>query len=134
MLSPNEENIYQILNVSGATPALFNNASFSTAGEPDSAAEDCTTGIALSSLEGSGSLYIADLTQAIFTPGTPGTWTDAAAQTQAFPEFVGLSAGTCGIAVAPGSHLGVVTGEFGGNIEGVIQLPSTSGSWNARGH
>ncbi len=128
VLSPNEDNIYQILNVSGATPALFNNASFSTAGEPDSAAEDCTTGIALSSLEGSGSLYIADLTQAVFTPGTPGTWTDAAAQTQAFPEFVGLAAGTCGIAVAPGSHLGVVAGEFGGNLEGVIQLPSTSGT------
>ena len=128
VLSPNEDNIYQILNISGATAALFNNTGFSTEGGPDSAAEDCTTGIALSTLEDTDALYIADLTQAVFTPGTPGTWTDAAAQTQAFPEFGGLSAGTCGIAVAPGSHLGVVTGEFGGNLEGVIQLPSTSGS------
>lgn len=128
VLSPNEDNIYQILNISTATPGLFNNTGFSTGGAPDSAAEDCTTGIALSTLEDTGSLYIADLTQAVFTPGTPGTWTDTAAQTQAFPEFLSLSAGTCGIAVAPGSHLGVVTGEFGGNIEGVIQLPSTSGT------
>ena len=128
VLSPNEDNIYQILNISGATAALFNNTGFSTEGGPDSAAEDCTTGIALSTLEDTDALYIADLTQAVFTPGTPGTWTDAAAQTQTFPEFGGLSAGTCGIAVAPGSHLGVVTGEFGGNLEGVIQLPSTSGS------
>jgi hypothetical protein len=130
VLSPNEQNNYQILNISTATAALFNNAGFQTAegGDPDSAAEDCTTGIALSSIEFSGSLYIADLTQAVFTPGTPGTWTDTAAQTQNFPEFVGLEAGTCGIAVAPGSHLGVVTGEFGGNEEGVIQLPATSGT------
>jgi hypothetical protein len=127
VLSPNEGNLFQILNISTATAALFNQASFSTAGEPDSAAEDCTTGIALSSLEGSTSLYIADLTQAVFTAGTPGTWTDTAAQTQNFPEFT-FAAGTNGIAVAPGSHLGIVTGEFGGNLEGVIQLPATSGT------
>jgi hypothetical protein len=127
VLSPNERNVFQILNISTATAALFNNAEFATAGEPDSAAEDCTTGIALSSLEGSTSLYIADLTQAAFTPGTPGTWTDTASQTQNFPEFT-FEAGTNGIAVAPGSHLGIVTGEFGGNQEGVIQLPATSGT------
>jgi hypothetical protein len=39
----------------------------------------------------------------------------------------GLS-GTDGLAVAPGTHLGVVTGEFGGSIEGVFQLPSSSGT------
>ena len=39
-----------------------------------------------------------------------------------------MAAGTCGIAIAPGTHLGVVTGEFGGALEGVIQLPATSGS------
>src|SRR5579863_775973 len=54
VLSPNEDNNYQILNFSTATPGLFNNSGFSTVGVPDSAAEDCTTGIALSSLEGSG--------------------------------------------------------------------------------
>jgi len=128
VLSPNEDNIFQILKTSTATPGIFNNSGFSTGGSPDSAAEDCTTGIALSTLEGTGNLYIADLTQALFTPGTPGTWTDTASQTQVFPEFAGFSAGTNGIAIAPGSQLGIVTGEFGGNLEGVIQLPATSGS------
>ena len=128
VLSPNEQNNYQILNTSTSTAAIFNNIDFATSGAPDSAGEDCTTGIALSTLEGTGNLYIADLTQAVFTPGTPGTWTDAASQTQVFPEFESFSAGTNGISVAPGTHLGVVTGEFGGNIEGVIQLPATSGT------
>jgi hypothetical protein len=130
VLSPSEDNNYQIVNITTATAALFNNTGFSTApdGEPDSAAEDCTTGIALSTLEFTSSLYIADLTQAVFTPGTPGTWTDTAAQTQDLPEFSGLHDGTNGIAVAPGSHLGIVTGEFGGDVEGVIQLPATSGT------
>jgi len=129
VLSPNEDNNYQIVNVSSATAALFNNAGIATGdANADSAGEDCTTGIALATLEFTPDLYIADLTQAVFTPGTPGTWTDTASQVQTFPEFSGLSAGTNGIAVAPGSHLGVVTGEFGGNEEGVIQLPSTSGT------
>ncbi len=131
VLSPNEQDDYQIVNVSTATPALFNNdisALVSGGGEPDSAGEDCTTGIALSTIEFTGDLYIADLTQAVFTPGTPGTWTDTASAVVNFPEFDAMDAGTCGIAVAPGTHLGVVTGEFGGNLEGVIQLPATSGS------
>jgi hypothetical protein len=94
----------------------------------DSAGEDCTTGIALSTDEGTGNLFIADLTQATFTAGTPtGTWS-APSQFQHFMEFEGLSAGTSGIAVAPGTHLAIVTGEFGGNLEGVIQLPATSGT------
>ncbi|HWJ41167.1 MAG TPA: hypothetical protein VNT29_08540, partial [Candidatus Limnocylindrales bacterium] len=125
VLSPNEGSIYQIVNTTTSTAALFNNSLDS--GEFDSAAEDCTTGIALSTVEFTNNLFIADLTQAVFTPGTPGTWTDAASQIQNFPEF-NFEAGTNGIAVAPGTHLAVVTGEFGGNLEGVIQLPATSGS------
>ena len=132
VLSPNEQLNYQILNVSTATPALFDNdisALVAEGGEPDSAGEDCTTGIALSTIEFTGDLYIADLTQAVFPPGSPaGTWSDTASQVVNFPEFDAMDAGTCGIAVAPGTHLGVVTGEFGGNLEGVIQLPATSGS------
>ncbi|MGC2277380.1 MAG: hypothetical protein WA571_15310, partial [Candidatus Binatus sp.] len=126
ILSPNEGSLYQLTNISTSTAALFNNQLED--GEFDSAAEDCTTGIALATVEFTGDLYIADLTQANFTPGTPGTWTDAASQLQSFPEFADFEAGTCGIAVAPGTHLGIVTGEFGGALEGVIQLPSTSGS------
>jgi hypothetical protein len=127
VLSPNEQGNYQILKTGGATPQLFNN-NVSGLPEFDSAGEDCTTGIALATIEFTGDLYIADLKQAVFTPGSPGTWSDAASQIQNFPEFGGFSAGTCGIAVAPGTHLGIVTGEFGGNVEGVIQLPATSGS------
>jgi hypothetical protein len=138
ILSPNESFVngdvsdYQIVNISTSTPAIFNN-SLSSLGpqEWDSAGEDCTTGIALATDEGTGNLFIADLTQASFTPGTdgaPGTWTDAASALVNFPEFESLAAGTCGIAVAPGTHLAMVTGEFGGNLEGIVELPSTSGS------
>jgi hypothetical protein len=136
VLSPNESGDYQIVDTSACTDKamLFNNFLTLPGGIlPDSAAEDCTTGIALSTLEDDSRvdrpefLYIADLTQAKFTPGTPGTWTDAASQIQTFPEFLALMFGTNGIAVAPGTHLGIVTGEFGGNVEGVIQLPPTSG-------
>ena len=129
VLSPNEQGNYQLVNITTtSTPALFNNDLGELPGEPDSAGEDCTTGIALSTLEFSDALFITDLTQANFTPGTPGTWTDTASQVQSFPEFATMAAGTCGIAIAPGTHLGVVTGEFGGALEGVIQLPATSGS------
>jgi hypothetical protein len=128
VLSPNEDSDYQLVNISTPTAALFNNG---VTGEPefDSAGEDCTTGIALATDEETGNLFIADLTQAEFTPGTPaGTWTDAASQLVLFPEFEDMSAGTCGIAVAPGTHLAIVTGEYGGAVEGVVELPATSGS------
>jgi hypothetical protein len=137
ILSPNESGTYELALTSPST-AVFQNKIVpiptpTPAGAPvpspllDSAGEDCTTGIALSTDEGTGNLFIADLKQATFTTGTPSTWS-AASQFQNFPEFDTFSAGTSGIAVAPGSHFAVVTGEFGGALEGVIQLPSTSGS------
>jgi hypothetical protein len=131
ILSPNEASNYQLVNTGTSPATLFNNNTSSNSFATfDSAAEDCTTGIALATDEGTGNLFIADLTQATFTPGaapSPGTWT-APSQLQNFPEFDGFAAGTNGIAVAPGTHFGIVTGEFGGNVEGVILLPSTSGS------
>ncbi|HKD67352.1 MAG TPA: hypothetical protein VKB84_10965 [Candidatus Binataceae bacterium] len=128
VLSPNEQGNYQIVDISGGTTAakVFNNA-VAKSPEFDSAGEDCTTGIALGTIEFTGDLFIADLTQAKFDT-TTNTWSDTASQVQTFPEFAALAAGTCGIAVAPGTHFGVVTGEFGGNVEGVIQLPATSGT------
>ena len=137
ILSPNEQGTYELAQTSPST-AVFQNKIVpiptpTPAGAPnptkdlDSAGEDCTTGIALSTDEFTGNLFIADLKQATFTTGTPSTWS-AASQFQNFPEFDTFEAGTSGIAVAPGSHFGVVTGEFGGALEGVIQLPSTSGS------
>ena len=135
ILSPDESSIYSLYSISGSgLPGTSNVGEFGQAisssggGEFDSAGEDCTTGIALTTEEESPYLYITDLKQAKFTRGTPGSWT-APGQDQYFPEFEALSAGTSAIAVAPGStHLGVVAGEFGGNAVGVIQLPSTSGT------
>jgi hypothetical protein len=107
----------------------------------DSSAEDCTTGIALSSDEFTGAVYITDLTQATFTAGSPGTWTApgqffnvTGTDTESTPcdggecDY-GYSAGTSGVSSAPGTnHLAIVTGEFGGSAFSALQLPSSSGS------
>jgi hypothetical protein len=122
ILSPNELGNYDLFQVSGSSTTEYGNQiGF---GSGDSAAEDCSTGIALSSIEFTDQLYIADLTQAVFASST---WT-APGQIQTFPEFSGFQYGTDGIAVAGSSHLGIVSGEFGGNPFGVFQLPSSSGS------
>lgn len=130
ILSPSEDGNYEIVNVATTTsPAFFENAT--GGGTLDSAGEDCSTGIALAPAEFSdpSNVFIADLTQATFTPGTggaPGTWS-APSQVQTLSES-SLSAGASGIAVAQGTHLGVVTGEFGGNALTAIALPATSGT------
>jgi hypothetical protein len=130
LLSPSEGNNYEIVNVTSSTsPTFFENGPIASGGELDSAGEDCATGIALAPAEFSGpsNVFIADLTQATFTPGTPsGTWT-APSQVQTLSEST-LSAGASGIAVAQGTHTGVVTGEFGGSSLTAIKLPTTSGS------
>ena len=83
--------------------------------------------IALASIESQNSIYLTDLTQAKFTPGSPaGTWT-APEQVQKLEETT-LEAGTTGIAVAQGTHTGTATGEFGGNEITALALPETSGS------
>ncbi|HVN90694.1 MAG TPA: hypothetical protein VMT61_12840 [Candidatus Binataceae bacterium] len=131
ILSASEINDYELVKMTPGTPPsyeFFENQVSTQGDELDASAEDCTTGIALATDESTGNLYLADLSRATFTPGSPGTWS-APSQLQNFPEFTGLFTGTCGIAVAPPSHLGVVTGEFGGSLIGAIQLPSsTSGS------
>jgi hypothetical protein len=126
LLSPAENGIYELVDLT--TGNVFDAAK--VAATFDSAAEDCTTGIALSTDEFTGNLFVADLTQATFVAGTggaPGSWS-APSQLQSFPEFATLDAGTDGIAVAPNTHIGVVTGEFGGAGVGAIQLPATSGT------
>lgn len=73
---------YQIVQNINSTPALFNFADAATVfaapnDDLDSAAEDCTTGIAMASLEFTSNVFLTDLSQATFTPGTggaPGTW------------------------------------------------------------
>jgi uncharacterized repeat protein (TIGR01451 family) len=127
VLSPSEDAIYGLYKTDNTGTHYLSNP-ISGGGEFDSSAEDCTTGIALAPTEFTGNIFIADLTQATFNTGTtPPSWT-APAKIQNFPEFGNLAAGSSGIAIAPGSHLGIVTGEFGGNAFGVIQLPATSGT------
>jgi hypothetical protein len=149
ILSPAEGGSYNLFDTSALPASISAGQTVSapeytnpTSGELDAAAEDCLTGIALSSNEiaNSHDVFIADLTQAMFTAGSPtGTWTAGSAQGfVSFPEFAGwvtssLGGGTVigrngGIATAPGSHLAIVTGEFGGNQFGVLQLPATSGT------
>ncbi len=127
LLSPAENGTFEIVNISNPnTPVFYDNAT--GGGELDSAAEDCSTGIALAPAEftSPSSVFIADLTQATFTGPPAGAWT-APSQNQALSES-NLSAGPTGIAVAQGTHIGIVAGEFGGNSLTAISLPATSGS------
>jgi hypothetical protein len=123
LLSPSELNNYEIVDVTSNTPpasAFFERAISGVGGELDSAGEDCSTGIALASIETGtnlGTVFIADLTQATFTPGAPGTWTGPS-QIQSLAGSV-LQFGASGMAVAQ---------EFGGSSITAIRLPSTSGT------
>jgi hypothetical protein len=129
LLSPNESDSYELVNVAKPSePAFFDNGPIAAGGEFDSAGEDCSTGIALATAEGSSpsNLYLADLTQAKFTPGTPGTWT-AASKVQTLEES-SLSAGSSGVAIAQGTHTGIVAGEFSGDEITAVSMPTSSGS------
>jgi hypothetical protein len=129
LLSAAENNNYEIVDVSNSTtPAFYENAVAGPGGVFDSSGEDCTTGIALAPAEFSSpsTVFVADLTQAAFAAGSPGTWS-APSQVQSLSESA-LSAGASGIAVAQGTHTGIVTGEFGGDAITAIALPTTSGS------
>jgi hypothetical protein len=130
ILSPNEADNYDLLQTTAAGVLTEFVHHVPGGGTLDSAAEDCSTGIALASIEFTNNVYITDLTQATFVSGSPGTWLApeqvVTLDTSVYGSF---SAGTSGISVAPGSaHLGIVTGEFGGNVFAVLQLPATSGS------
>jgi hypothetical protein len=130
ILSPNEGDVYDLIkiNSNGTLTEYANNIGYVAAGygEFDSAAEDCTTGIALATDEFTSNLYITDLTQATFFT-SPNTWS-APGQFTTLNTY-GLAAGTSGISVAAGTtHLGLTSGEFGGNTFVVFQLPSTSGT------
>jgi hypothetical protein len=127
ILSPNETSNYTLFSFTGAGAITEFGRPITPFQELDSAAEDCSTGIALSSSEGTSNIFITDLTQATFTAGSPGTW-NAPGQIVTLTG-ASFSAGTSGISVAQGTdHLGIVTGEFGGSSFAALQLPSTSGS------
>jgi hypothetical protein len=128
ILSPGEDGNYDLLQIGAGNSLTEYSNNISYGGyDLDSAAEDCTTGIALSANEFYDTVFITDLTQAVFTPGAPGSWT-APGQYVNLADG-GYSAGVSGVSEAPGSnHLGVITGEFGGSAYSAIQLPATSGS------
>jgi hypothetical protein len=132
ILSPDEEDVYDLLSLTnaGAITGEFGFSGIGGGGEYDSAAEDCTTGLALSSDEFTNNIILADLSQATFTSGSPGTWSaPTAVPTVIGADGAGYAAGTSGISVAPGgSHLGIVTGEFGGQAFAVLQLPAAAGT------
>ena len=74
ILSPTEFGEYEILKTASSSVAKYE-SSPSPGANFDSAAEDYTTGIGLASDEFTGNLFITDLSQATFTPGSPaGTW------------------------------------------------------------
>lgn len=130
---------YDLIDTSTGTPGEFGR--LLPGANLDAAAEDCTTGIALSGIEGTLpppaqnpaniGLFISDLTQTTLTPGSPGTWS-APGQFVGFPEFQYLNfatgAETPSVSVPPGSHLAVVTSEGAGDGLAVVELPSASGS------
>jgi hypothetical protein len=134
ILSAAEDNNYELINVSTTTaPGFFEHQVQSVPGELDSSAEDCSTGIMLAPVEASSSqIEIADISnpgsppQAVFTPGSPGTWT-APEQIQTLTGS-NLTSGPSGAAVAEGTHTGVVSGEFGGDSLTALALPTTSGT------
>jgi hypothetical protein len=131
ILSAAEDNNYELANVSTSTsPQFFEHAVSGAGGELDSSAEDCSTGIIFAPAEFSSpsQIQIADITgsHAVFTPGTPGSWT-APEQVQTLGGS-NLAAGPSGSAVAQGTHIGVVAGEFGGDGLTALALPTTSGT------
>jgi hypothetical protein len=131
LLSASEEGSYDLLQTLTTVAVDYENF-ISGAGNLDASAEDCSTGIALASSEGTSNVLLADLTQSIFTPNSPNFWTagpgNSGANVITLPGTV-FSSGTSGISMAQGtSHLAIVTGEFGGNSFAILQLPSTSGS------
>lgn len=131
LLTPGEDNNYGLVRLSGTGGLLaeYENTAIGGGGEYDSSAADCTTGIALASNEFTSNVSMADLNQASFTPGSGsaiGTWTAPSSVVALDGSF---SAGISGISVAPGGqHMGILTGEFGGQSFAVFQLPATPGT------
>jgi murein DD-endopeptidase MepM/ murein hydrolase activator NlpD len=128
LLSPSEDNNYEIIDVTTSVPAFFERSISNVAGEADSGAEDCETGIVLAPYEFTfpSQLFVADLASAVFTPGSPGSWTSLSAVNTLTGSNL-FCAGPSGVAIAQGTHTGIVTDEFGCNAVTAIALPPTPG-------
>jgi hypothetical protein len=135
ILSATESDNYELTDVSTSTsPKFYEHPVSGTSGELDSSAEDCSTGIIFAPAEFSdpSQVEIADISnpgsppEAVFTPGSPGSWT-APEQVQTLTGS-SLSAGASSSSVAQGTHTGVISGEFGGDSLTALALPTTSGA------
>ncbi len=139
--SASEDNNFEIVNVMNSTSPQFYEQDLSGAiakaageNELDSTSEDCSTGILLAPAEFSdpSGVEVADIQnagtapKAVFTAGSPGSWTAP----EQFQPLTGssMSAGADGSAVAQGTHTGVISGEFGGDTLTALALPTTSGA------
>ena len=104
--------------------------------ELDATAQDCSTGVAVATVESCAAgicsavptiqkLALVNLSGVTLTGGAPGSWSAPTNLQDFAPDFTNLTFGTNGLAVAPGTHLAVVAGEFGGAGFGVVELPAT---------
>jgi hypothetical protein len=101
-------------------------SSWSTGIENDATAEDCSTGVGIAPGEFTNNVQLVNLNNITF--GTT-TYTAPNATATLTTLHYGFSAGLSGSAVAQGSgHLAVVTGEFGGDVFAVLQLPAAAGA------
>ena len=132
-----EDNNFEIVNVKNTTSHRFYEQSLSSTVTADADSTPRTARPAFSShllkmmfrpasklptSENSGS----GGGTATFYSGSPGSWTAL----EQFQTLTGsdLSAGASGSAVAQGTHIGVVAGEFGGDGLTALALPTTSGA------
>jgi len=130
IVSASENNNVELVDVATSTSPQFFEHPVLPNGELDSSAEDCSTGIILAPAEFSSpsQVHLADISSAVFNPGSgsPGTWA-APEQVQSLTGS-NLNAGANGAAVAQGTSTGVIAGEFGGDGLTSIALPATSGT------
>ena len=130
LLSPGENNNYGLVKLDAQGNMVKEYANFSigaAGGVFDSAAEDCITGIGLTANEFTSTISMADLNVATLSAG--GTWSAPSSVVTILDGSnlpASFSAGISGISVVPGTdHIGVATGEFGGQSLVVFKLPTT---------
>ncbi len=125
ILSASEGGNYTLDQIQTNGSLLEFDSTFPPGSTLDSSAEDCSTGIAIAPWEftfNPGTLSLVNLNAITFGTGTytaPNTTFNVPSTAYSFNYFTAS-------AVAQGSgHLAMITGEFGGNVFVVVQLPST---------
>jgi hypothetical protein len=126
ILSAGEGQNFDLLQIQTGGSLKEFAATFLSGVEDDSSAEDCSTGVGIASGEFTNSVQLVNLNNISFGATT---YTAPNALATLSTSLYSFSAGLSGSAVAQGSgHLAVVTGEFGGNTFGVLQLPASPGA------